>query len=277
MTFLKTASLLLLAVLLSACEDDHFDMGPVRSEAREVHDFNAVDMDGDGRIEIVVGSPASLTLEGRDVVLQRTEAEVRQGTLYIKNKRRDWIMASGAQRLLLRITVPSLQSLKLDGGNDVRLTGFNGGASSIRIEGAAHLMANGKLDELTIFMAGAGYVDFSKLVANDAKVTVAGVGSVRVNSTASLDATMNGVGAIIYSGNPRSVNTVVNGLGTIAERKVHESKQEKRERRERERELKRRDVDPDSLQPEYEDEHEPDTSATPQRVKVPAGGVTEVI
>lgn len=276
MTFLKAASLLLFAALLSACGDDHFDRGPVRTETREVHDFNAVDMDGDGRIEIVVGSPASLTLEGRDVVLQRTEAEVRNGTLHIKNKRRDWIMASGAQRLSLRITVPSLQSLRLNGGNDVRLTGFNGGASSIRIEGAAHVMANGALDELTIFMAGAGYVDFSKLVANSAKVTVAGVGSVHVNSTASLDATMNGVGAIIYSGNPRSVNTAVNGLGTIAEHKERESHREKHERRKQERELERRDVDPDSLQPEYDDE-EADKGATPQGVKTPAGGVTEVI
>lgn len=271
MTSFKILPLLPLLVLLAACNDEHFDMGPVRSETREVKDFNAIDMEGDGRIQIVIGSPASLTIEGRELVVQRTTTEVRDGTLYIKNQRRDWIMASGSRRLALRITVPSLASLKLDGGNDVRVTGFNGGSARVDLKGAANLKADGVLDSLTVAMAGAGHADFSKVVANDAKVTVDGVGAVYVNSTASLDATMNGVGAILYSGNPRSVNTAMNGLGKIAQRDAED--REKREKRDwRQREFKRDpQVDPDSLQPEYED----DAPSDPD--KMPAGGITEVI
>ncbi len=67
-------------------------------------------------------------------------------------------------------------------------------------------------------MAGAGHGDFSRLVADEAKVIVEGVGSVIVHPKDTLDATMNGVGAILYTGNPREVNTRMNGLGTIARR-----------------------------------------------------------
>jgi hypothetical protein len=48
---------------------------------------------------------------------------------------------------------------------------------------------------------------------------VDGVGSVYVHPKVSLDATMNGVGAIFYGGNPQRVNTRMNGVGTIRQRK----------------------------------------------------------
>jgi hypothetical protein len=125
----------------------------------------------------------------------------------------------------------------------VRLDGFDGGESRIKIEGAAHIKATGRLDELTVRMSGAGHADMSKLVANEAKVTVDGVGSVYVNTKESLEATMNGVGAILYSGNPREVNTEMNGLGTIAHRDGADRKREREPQ-----------IDPEELQPEYERE-----------------------
>jgi hypothetical protein len=79
------------------------------------------------------------------------------------------------------------------------------------------------------------------LVANEATVTVDGVGSVIVNPRDSLDATMNGVGAILYTGSPSRVNTRMNGLGTIGQRDPKRPDAPKK-------------VDPETLQPEYEEE-----------------------
>lgn len=259
-------------LLLSACGDRQFDTGPVRTESRAVGTFDAIDMDGDGKLQIDVGSPASVTVEGKESVVADLKTEVRGDTLYINSKRRDWMFFGGSQRLTLRITVPRLASLKLDGGNDVRLTGFNGGESNIKVQGAAHVEADGTLKALTVYMAGAGHADFSRLVADDAKVTVDGVGSVFVNSKDSLNATMNGVGAIIYTGNPHVVNTSMNGLGRISQRKPkHMDRHDKGEGAERD---EGQPVDPDSLQPEYEkDAKEPRKGLD----KNPPGGVTEVI
>jgi hypothetical protein len=257
-------------LFLAACDDAHFDAGPMRTETRAVSSFNSIDMEGDGRLQIAVGSPESLTIEGRDAILKGVQAEVRDGTLFIKSKRKDWILAGGHQRIALRITVPSLVSLQLDGGNDVRLTGFDGGESNIKIQGATRIEADGTLEELTIHMAGAGHADFSRLVTNQAKVTVDGVGSVYVNSKDSLDATMNGIGSITYSGNPHQVNTSMNGLGSISQRRPrHAERDERHERRDRHPQ-----VDPDSLQPEYDKDSGKDRKKQP---KVPEGGMTEVI
>ena len=73
-------------------------------------------------------------------------------------------------------------------------------------------------------MEGAGHADLRNLIANEAKVTVAGVGSVYVHPRDSLDATMNGIGAILYSGSPRDVNTRMNGLGTISKHDLREAR-----------------------------------------------------
>ncbi|HET9445172.1 MAG TPA: DUF2807 domain-containing protein, partial [Steroidobacteraceae bacterium] len=125
--------------------------------------------------------------------------------------------------------------------------------------GAAHILAEGRLDELTVRMSGAGHGDFSRLVADETKVVVEGVGSVIVHPKDTLDATMNGVGAILYTGNPREVNTRMNGLGTIARRDSKDSDFEEREDA---------PVNPDDLQPEYE---------APKQKPASASDSTEVI
>jgi hypothetical protein len=262
----RAAGLLLMAAsaaLLSACDDGGDDRrsnwGPSRSESREIGSFDSIDMKGAARLEITIGQPESLVIEGRSSSIERVETDVRHNTLFIKSKPRDWFMSNNRRRITVKITVPELESLEVEGGNDVRLTGFAGGETKIRASGAAHIIAEGHLEELTIRMAGAGHGDFSRLVADEAKVIVEGVGSVSVHPKDTLDATMNGVGAILYTGNPREVNTRMNGLGTIARRDSKDMDTEDREDV---------PVDPEDLKPEYE---------APKQKPASASDSTEVI
>jgi len=242
----RAAGLLLVvacAGLVSSCDDrdEGRGRGPSRTETRDVGSFDAIDMSGAARLEITVGKPESLTLEGRAASIERVTAEVRNSTLFIESKPRDWFMSNNRRRITVRISVPKLESLQVEGGNDVRLTGFDGGHSVIKASGAAHIFAEGRLAELTVRMAGAGHGDFSRLEADEARVTVEGVGSVIVHPKDTLDATMNGVGAILYTGSPREVNTRMNGLGTIARKDAKEIDDADEDA-----------IDPESLQPEYE-------------------------
>ena len=257
----RAAGLLLVvtcAGLLSSCDDgdDRRSRGPARTETRDVGSFDAIDMSGAARLEITVGKPESLTLEGRAASVERVTTEVRHNTLFIESKPRDWFMSSNRRRITVKISVPRLESLQVEGGNDVRVTGYDGGESRIQASGAAHIFAEGRLAALTVRMAGAGHGDFSRLVADEAKVTVEGVGSVIVHPKDTLDATMNGVGAILYTGSPRQVNTRMNGLGTIAQKDAKDLEEDDEDA-----------IDPEDLQPEREE----------PKKKPAAGGSTEVI
>lgn len=212
----------LTVLLLGGC-GEHTDRGPLVSERREVDSFQAIDMAGAAKLEITVGDSFAVVVNGHERAVRRVETSVRGDTLHIKSRPRDWIIRDGNSRLTVRITLPRLESLALEGGNDVTVAGLHGGATRIEAAGAAHIQADGQLDRLDVHLTGAGHADLSRLAAVDAKVTVDGVGSVIVNPRDSLDATMNGVGAIFYTGSPRRVSTRMNGLGTIGQRDANDN------------------------------------------------------
>lgn len=240
------------ALLLGGCGDrgDHWaDKGPLVSERRDVDEFDSIRVEGATKLEITIGEPISVLVKGHESAVQRVSTDVRGDTLKIKGKARDWIVRDNDSRLTVQITLPKLESLHVEGGNDVSVAGFNGGDTKIRAAGAANLKADGQLDHLTVRMSGAGNADLSKLLVAEATVTVDGVGNVVVHPIESLDATMNGVGAIFYTGTPRRVNTRMNGLGTIAQRGADEVSREDSEGRPSED----APVDPDSLELELDD------------------------
>jgi hypothetical protein len=209
-----------LALLLGGC-GERTERGPLVSETREVESFDAISVAGAAKLEITIGEPLAVVVNGHEQAVRRVETRVSGDTLHIKSRPKDWLIRNNNSRLTLQITLPRLESLQLEGGNDVNVVGFAGGK--------------------TVRLSGAGHAELSKLVANEATVTVDGVGSVIVNPRDSLDATMNGVGAILYTGSPSRVNTRMNGLGTIGQRDPKQRDAPKQ-------------VDPETLQPEYEEE-----------------------
>jgi hypothetical protein len=218
--YLLVGTLLAAALMLAGCSDRHDwnGSGPVVSERREVEPFESIVMEGAAKLEITVGESPSVEVSGPEKAVAHVQTRVEDNTLHIKGRARDWVVRNDSSRLTIKITLPRLQALSLQGGNDVRLAGLSGGATTIRAEGAANIDGHGRLDQLTVRMSGAGHADLSRLAASEAKVTVDGVGSVVVNARDALDATMNGVGAIFYTGTPSRVSTRMNGLGTIAQR-----------------------------------------------------------
>lgn len=224
----RVAFLLFAVTGVAAC-GDFKEFGPTVSESREVGSFDAIEMKGAARLKIAIGEPESLEIEGPEEVVERLETSVDDGTLRIRSQPRDWIGGGNDRNLTVRISVPRLEALRIEGGNDVDLRGFDGGSTQIDAEGAVNMHGQGRLDELEIRMSGAGKVNLEKLVVADAKVTVDGVGSVVVYPTDELDATMNGVGAIHYIGHPREVTTRMNGLGTIGRRERRAERHPERE------------------------------------------------
>jgi len=238
---------------LAGCDDREVDRGPTVSETRDVSDFDQIAVRGSARLIVNIGEGHSLSVQGPEKAVKDLTTEVDGDTLVIRSSRKEWSFGRNGSRLTVNVTVPKLEELRLEGSNDVRLNGFNGGSSSIDIEGAANLEAKGQLEDLTVHMSGAGRANLRDLVAANAKVTVDGVGSVHVNSTDTLEATMNGVGAILYSGTPREVNTSMNGVGTISKDRDRKGGPDWNDEQPQEDvEQEKPPIDPDSLQPEYE-------------------------
>jgi hypothetical protein len=211
---LRGAALLLLSVL-AACQ--RYEEGSQVTQNRGVDAFHSVELRGAATLDVLVGAQQSLVVEGGSRGLERLRTEVRNGRLVIES-RGNWLWNQGTTRLRVRITVPQLRALELNGAGNITINGLDGGALALVLSGAGALEGGGRVETLTARVNGAGSIDLSRLEATDAEVAVNGTGSIDVNVTGRLDATVNGVGNIEYLGKPAQLNSSINGVGSIGPR-----------------------------------------------------------
>jgi putative autotransporter adhesin-like protein len=237
-----SAALLVAVCALSGCKgrDDVVQ----QTETRSLTGFHAIDLEGGAELAIEVGKKESVIVRASRETLSHLRTEVKDHTLVVRRNSDDWSFGR-SKNVNLTISVPTLTSVKLEGGNHAVVHGLNGGEISFEMRGATSIEANGKVDTLKVHMQGAGQADFSKLLAQTAQVRVEGVGKVAVNAQQKLAATMNGLGAINYSGHPAQVSTHLNGFGSISQSDDDNPQPPA---------AQEAPPNPDALQPEYEEE-----------------------
>ncbi len=183
------------------------------SETRAVADFRGVELRGAADISVEVGPAFSVTITASAAALPHVKTEVSRGTLVIDHKR-GWFWSDRGP-LAVRITMPVLDSFEVNGAGKVNLSGVQGEKLELSIDGAANLTASGSIAKLEADINGAGDMELAGLVATDAELSVNGAGKITAQVTGSLEAEVNGVGNIRYSGNPAHVTTSINGVGSI--------------------------------------------------------------
>jgi hypothetical protein len=91
-------------------------------------------------------------------------------------------------------------------------------ALTCRIRGTAAVSLSGTATDETIDITGAGTVSTFDLVSSHCSASISGTGTIEVNVTQQLDATIAGTGSITYAGNPPIVHSLVSGVGSIQPR-----------------------------------------------------------
>ncbi|MFM1885490.1 MAG: hypothetical protein RL026_647 [Pseudomonadota bacterium] len=212
--WLSTTLPLALLGLLSACGSE--PPGPPQLQERGLDAFHSIDLRGVGTVDVLVGPRQTVVLNAPAKVLEAVTTTVVNGNLVIDTEGlRGWSTGQSAGSLELRITMPELKSLAVNGAGRVSLSGLRGGAVTMVVSGAGDVEAGGTLDTVTARLNGAGRMDLSRLVAGVAEVQVNGAGKMDVHATRRLEATLNGVGSIDYAGSPQELLTTLNGLGRI--------------------------------------------------------------
>jgi hypothetical protein len=136
---------------------------------------------------------------------------VRAGVLYVTSEK----SYNPSRAVRLRITLPELTAVSSRGAGEVTIQDAKSDDLKIESMGAASIKAAGKVKSATISSSGAGDIDANRLQAEKARVTVAGAASVSVYASEQLDVSVSGVGSVTYSGNPKTVNKSVSGIGSV--------------------------------------------------------------
>jgi len=189
------------------------DTGPLVTQTRDVPPFTSIELRGAARLDVLVGEAQSVVVEADEDSLQALSTTVHGKQLVIDTRDRGFWMREGERHV--RITVPTLERVALNGAASGSVHGLSGGSAALILSGAGEFEASGTVERLVANVNGAGNMDLAHLVAGDAKVVVNGTGNIQVQASERLDATVNGVGNIEYVGRPRDLNTAIHGVGSI--------------------------------------------------------------
>jgi hypothetical protein len=215
--------------------------GDVRTETREVSDFDRVALAGFGDLHIRQGEEESLTIEASPELLERIKTEVKDGQLTIRFVQNwlDWIgdvLATGFAGMRVRydLTVKELAALaitgagraqvadlkadqvalELRGAGQLSVASLEAAGLTIDLSGAGQIKVGGRVTEQTVKITGAGSYDAPDLESQRAKATLTGLGGATVWAVEDLEATIRSVGSVSYYGAPK-VSKTITGIGTL--------------------------------------------------------------
>jgi hypothetical protein len=214
------------------------------SENREIQDVRRVLLKDYGHLFISQGDAESLRIEAEPEVLSTVKTYVTEGELvldidtgwfdkawsavasaiegrvlkyHLMVKSLDSIYVQGAATVKMQGLKAESLYLTLKGAGEITLNGLEVGLIDVDLPGAGRINLSGKTDRLHVSMKGAGSFDAPRLESREARVSLRGVGKATVYVTSQLDATVEGIGAIDYFGNP-TVRQNVSGLGKVNSR-----------------------------------------------------------
>jgi hypothetical protein len=181
------------------------------TDRRDVAPFTRVELAGANTVVVHVGASQKVEVTGDDNLVDRVTTVVRDDRLVIDNRGSFTTKAP----MHVTVSVPSLDGVDLGGAGTVTVDGVANDDFKAGLAGDGTLVVSGAADRVAAVLAGEGTVDLHDLVATDGSAQLLGTGTIRVDASSTLDATLSGTGTILYGGDP-AVTMHHTGTGTVA-------------------------------------------------------------
>jgi hypothetical protein len=205
---------LLLSVFAAGCHHARFTEikgnGKRELQKRQVAPFTSISTNGAFTIEVTCQKDPSLEIEGDENVLDFVKTEVGGNILRLENSQ----SYSVSEPILVRISVPNLEGLAVNGAGHINVKGMNNEKFEIDTNGAPTITVAGTTKMVDIAANGAGKVDSQDLHATRAVVDVRGAARVDLDVSDQLDVKISGPSSVTYNGNP-TVNKTIQGPGKL--------------------------------------------------------------
>lgn len=226
------AFLFTLVVTTTSCTKEWFGVegvGPVHSETRQLTNFNGVDLQLSGRVNIIRDSVFSVTVTTYDNYQSLVQVYVSGGKLTIDSKKtlRD-------DNIVVDVHLPYLEYLSIGGSGDIytvssfpssyvkaNVSGsgkidFAGNVTNMEavISGSGAIYLNGTAVNTKYTISGSGDIHGYAMMCKTSQSKISGSGNIELNVSDNLDATISGSGNINYLGSP-AVSVHISGSGNV--------------------------------------------------------------
>jgi carbon monoxide dehydrogenase subunit G len=231
---MKRATYTFMAVLFIITSTASIYGQSVEKETRNLKGFTKVSLGIPGNLYIQFGSDFKVVLEAEKDLLEEIETEVTDGKLVIKKD--NWTGFNN-KKVIVNITMPSLESLSVSGSGQAEVTdALKAGSLKLSVSGSGRIYLNdvnaeslssgisgsgdviikgsGKTGEAEVDISGSGSYSGESFVIENAEIHISGSGNCMCNVSGTLEAHVSGSGNVTYSGNPR-VDARVSGSGRV--------------------------------------------------------------
>jgi len=207
--------------------------GNIKTEKRNVGQFDGVQASGSMDIEVANGETISVEVEADDNVLQYIITEVDDGLLDVHFKENTsfnnvhakiYVTAPGLKRLFVKgsgsiISKNKIQntpsvSTRISGSGDINAT-VDASSVKAEISGSGNLSLKGRCKNFEGSISGSGDLKCADLLSENADVSIFGSGNAHVYASVRLKASTTGSGDIYYRGNPSSPEISKTGSGNV--------------------------------------------------------------
>lgn len=180
-------------------------------QQRTIDDFDKVAIHIVADVIITSGKQYHMSIEADDNILKIISTNVYKKRLIISSPK----SYSTRQPIKINIEVPFLKEVKQSGAGSVFLDNVSTLALNIVMSGSGTISANGAVENLTAEIKGSGDMNLQQLIAKRVKINISGAADASLQVLEQLDVRVQGVGNIIYSGNPKIINKSISGIGRV--------------------------------------------------------------
>ena len=231
----------ILVIALSGCVIDVSDddgifgrcvdgEGPLVSEELVIDRIVGIDLSVPAKVYIEQGEQQSITVEGKQNIIDRIELDVQSRIWEIETSR----CVRDIDQLTFFITLPDIQYLKISGSGEIvsedflvtdDLELYISGSGDIdlgveaddidsKISGSGRIRLEGVADDTKFEVSGSGDYETFGLECSTSYLEIRGSGDAEVTVLNELDVRITGSGDVFYKGTP-ALNVQITGSGDV--------------------------------------------------------------
>lgn len=190
--------------------------GVTKEESRAVANFSQLTLALPANVTITQGATESLTISTDDNLLPLMSTRVVNNELTIEgDKNRGF---SSKQEIKIRLTVKSLNNIKIKGSGDVHGDQLKSDQLEIAIEGSGDVKFNAiRADQFKIGIVGSGDVSIDTVESRLLESTVRGSGDIKFGSVKAgqVNISVTGSGDVAAAGSADKVAIEISGSGDV--------------------------------------------------------------
>jgi len=186
--------------------------GTLKTEARSVSGFTAVQVHGSAKLIVEQSDTESLSVTADDNLLQHLKSEVRGSSLILGPE--GVVSLSPSETVTWKLTVRKLNSIGVSGDVAVDAKNIHTDSLDVAVSGAGDISITGDSARQVIAISGLGKYKGQDFKTEDTSIAISGAGEAVVAAAKRLDVQVSGAGEVRYVGSPE-VTRSISGAGSV--------------------------------------------------------------